>query len=248
MSDAPSPSTAPPPASRPSPARQVIMAMLALVVIGGAGWNVWRQFDTPRGYRFDHSKPYPFRDDVVANATPAAEGFTGLAFVDAAGEPVDLDRYRGAKNVVLVVTRGNTSGLPPEMHTGTICLYCASQTARLVANYDAIAAHDAEVVVVFPVAGGADAPALEAFRAAVAADAARHDAKPAAAAPFPVVLDVGLAAVDRLGLRADLSRPATYVIDKEGRVRFAYVGESAADRPSVKAILGQLAGLAPKAP
>ena len=246
MSETPSASSGP--VSRPSPARQAIMVLLAIVVIGGAGWNVWRQLDTPRGYRFDQSKPYPFRDDVVANATPAAEGFAGLAFVDAAGEPVDLERYRGSKNVVLVVTRGNTSGLPPEMHTGTICLYCASQTARLIANYDAIAAHDAEVVVVFPVMTQGDSTALDGFRKAVAADAARHDKNPAATPPFPVVLDVGLTAVDRLGLRADLSRPATYVIDKEGRVRFAYVGESAADRPSVKAILGQLAGLAAKAP
>lgn len=246
MSEAPNPATTTAP--RPSPLRQAVVAVLALVIIGGAGWNVWRQFDTPRGYRFDRSKPFPFKDDVVTNATPDAAGFAGLAFVDAAGEPVDLERYRGTKHVVLVVTRGNTSGLPPEMHTGSICLYCASQTARLIANYDAIAAHDAEVVVVFPVAAADDAGKLEAFDSAVADDARRHDRAPAAAAPFPVVLDVGLAAVDRLGLRADLSRPATYVIDKEGRVRFAYVGESAADRPSVKAILGQLAGLAAAAP
>ena len=58
--------------------------------------------------------------------------------------------------------------------------------------------------------------------------------------PFPIVLDVELKAVDQLGLRQDLSKPATYILDKQGRTRFAYVGDSVADRPSVKALLDQL--------
>jgi peroxiredoxin len=54
------------------------------------------------------------------------------------------------------------------------------------------------------------------------------------------VLDVELKAVDQLGIRKDLSKPATYVIDKEGKLRYAYVGKTLADRPSVKAILAEL--------
>ena len=54
------------------------------------------------------------------------------------------------------------------------------------------------------------------------------------------MLDVQLKVVDQLGIRKDLSKPATYILDKEGQTRFAYVGESLADRPSVKALLEQL--------
>ena len=117
-----------------------------------------------------------------------------------------------------------------------------------MANHDAIKAHDAEVVVVFPVASAADRTEAARFTAAVDRDARRHDGVGGATTPFPVVLDVGLGAIERLGLRADLAKPATYVLDKEGRVRFAYVGQSPADRPSVKAILCQLSALADAPP
>lgn len=118
-------------APRPSLVRQALMAVLALVVIAIAGWNVWSQLEAPQAtsYRFDESKPYPFLDDVASNATPDATGFEALQFEDTKGEPWDLARYRGTANVVLVITRGRTSGQPAEMHRGRICLYCASQTA-----------------------------------------------------------------------------------------------------------------------
>ena len=54
---------------------------------------------------------------------------------------------------------------------------------------------------------------------------------------------VELKAVDHLGIRKDLSKPATYILDKQGQTRFAYVGDSLADRPSVKALLEQLDAL-----
>jgi peroxiredoxin len=79
------------------------------------------------------------------------------------------------------------------------------------------------------------------FEAEVRRDARQQDGLSIERPPFPVVLDVGLAATDRLGLREDLAKPATYILDKEGRTRFAYVGRSLADRPSVKSILEQLA-------
>ena len=61
--------------------------------------------------------------------------------------------------------------------------------------------------------------------------------------PFPIVLDVELSAVKELGIRDNLSKPATFILDKYGQVRFAYVGTGIADRPSVKAILNQLDAL-----
>jgi peroxiredoxin len=62
------------------------------------------------------------------------------------------------------------------------------------------------------------------------------DAEPA----FPVVLDRNLAAVDRLGIRGAKAKPSTYILDRQGRVVYAYVGSGQADRPSVKAVLDQL--------
>ena len=58
--------------------------------------------------------------------------------------------------------------------------------------------------------------------------------------PFPVLLDLELKGVTQLGIRQDLSKPATYIIDRQGHVRFAYVGADRADRPSVQAILSEL--------
>ena len=58
--------------------------------------------------------------------------------------------------------------------------------------------------------------------------------------PFQILLDEDFKAVDHFGIRGDLAKPATYILDKEGKVRFAYVGTSTADRPSLKALLKQL--------
>ena len=41
----------------------------------------------------------------------------------------------------------------------------------------------------------------------------------------------------------DLAKPATYIVDKQGQVRFAYVGANIADRPSVHFMLDQLAAI-----
>ena len=85
---------------------------VVVVVIAIAGWNVWSQLEAPQAtsYRFDESKPYPFLDDVASNATLDATSLEALQFQDTKGEPWDLARYRGTKNVVLVITRGRTSG------------------------------------------------------------------------------------------------------------------------------------------
>ena len=68
----------------------------------------------------------------------------------------------------------------------------------------------------------------------------RQTASGVSSLPFPVVLDIGLKAVDALGIRKDLAKPATYILDKTGQVRYAYVGATLSDRPSIKAILKQL--------
>lgn len=64
--------------------------------------------------------------------------------------------------------------------------------------------------------------------------------------PFPVLPDPTLSVVDRYGLidpqETDavgrrLSRPALFLLDRAGVVRYAHVGEHARDRPAVAAIL-----------
>lgn len=68
--------------------------------------------------------------------------------------------------------------------------------------------------------------------------------------PFPVLSDRSLAVIDRYGLRhvdepkgRRISRPATIVLDRAGRVRYAHVGEHPRDRPTIGAILLALESL-----
>ena len=178
-----------------------------------------------------------FKDEVQSNRPAKSAELGDLSFLDSAENKVDLASYRGKSNLVLVVTRGfvgsetQSDGKSP----GNICTFCSTQTSRLIANYGKFKARSAEVLVVFPVARKSDAGALDTFAAKV-----QGESKTAADAPFPLLLDIDLAAVDALGIRSDLSKPATYILDKQGEVRFAYVGKDLQDRPSVKALLEQL--------
>ncbi len=178
-----------------------------------------------------------FKDDVQSNSETKSTELGELSFLDSAGNKVDLASYRGKSNLVLVVTRGfvGSETQVDGKSLGNICTFCSTQTSRLIANYGKFKQRNAEVLVVFPIARKSDEGALDTFAARV-----QGDKKAAADAPFPLLLDLDLTAVDALGIRADLSKPATYILDKQGEVRFAYVGQSLSDRPSVKALLDQL--------
>lgn len=162
-----------------------------------------------------------FKDVANANET-VQEGKLPLVFRDRNGKKVDLADFRGRKNLVLVFTRG---------FDHSHCPYCSTQTSRLIANYPHFADRDAEVLVVFPGDASYVAEFVERSRAPYGAN---KDV------PFPILLDEELKAVDQLGIRGNLAKPATYIVDKKGQVRYAYVGRSTADRPSVKALLDQL--------
>ena len=59
--------------------------------------------------------------------------------------------------------------------------------------------------------------------------------------PFPIALDKDFAATDYFDIHSELAHPSTYLIDKQGNVQFAYVGnDMTADRPSIKAMLQRL--------
>ena len=164
-----------------------------------------------------------FKDDVATNAD-VPDGLDGLTFVDTNGERVALKDFMGKKNVILVFTEG---------FAGMLCPFCKTQTSRLVANYDRFAELDTEVLVVYP----GERDHLDEF-----VEAARTSGRQQVdRVPFPIVLDPKMTAVDYFDIRSKLAHPSTYVIDKQGNVRLAYVGaDMSADRPSIQALLNTL--------
>ena len=90
--------------------------------------------------------------------------------------------------------------------------------------------------MVYPVQVKADVSRLDEFLQATR----ELLSSPKTSVPFPVLLDVELSVVDQLGIRQSLAKPATYILDAEGQVRFAYVGSTVADRPSIKSMFEQL--------
>lgn len=162
--------------------------------------------------------------DKPANRTVSPDKVP-LVFVDLDGKRVDLSAFRGKSSVVLVVTKGM-----PESPGGVFCPGCLAQLHSLAANHGEFKKRGAEVLVVFP---GPSEKAGE----FVATAKAREGDKPS---PVPLLLDKDFKAVDLLGIRGDLAKPSTYIIDKKGNVVYAFVGETTTDRPSAKALLGHL--------
>ena len=181
---------------------------------------------TSGGGAYDYSDSINFLDDLTSNQSPG-EDLRSFTFVDVDGKSSTPEELAPGKRIVLVVTRGNTD---------PICPYCTTQTSRLIANYDQFKSRGAEVMVVYPIEHQDDAQRLDAFlerSRGMLADPARE-------VPFPILLDVELKAVDKLGIRQDLSKPATYILDADGSVRFAYVGARLNDRPSIAAMIKEL--------
>jgi peroxiredoxin len=167
-----------------------------------------------------------FHDDPQPNRTVAGDQIP-LQFVDSSGKSVDLASYRGKSNVVLVVVKGM-----PKFPGGIFCPGCLAQVNSLTANHEEFTKRGAEIVMVFP--GPSDK--LPQFLADGKVDGAGGNP----GVPFPLVLDPDLKAVEGLGIRGDLAKPSTYILDKKGNAVFAFVGETTTDRPSVKALLAQL--------
>lgn len=168
-----------------------------------------------------------FKDEVSSNVEVPV-GLDGLVFIDTEGRRVALASYLGKKNVVLVFTEGFSGGM--------LCPYCKTQTSRLVSNYDKFAALDTEILVVYPGARDHLDEFLEAAR--------KTEKNEVDQIPFPLVLDENLDAVGYFNIASNLAHPSTFIIDKSGNVRLAYVGaDMSTDRPSVSALLGILESL-----
>lgn len=141
-------------------------------------------------------------------------------FLSSTGSVLDVAQQRGKKPVLLVVLRG---------FSGQVCLYCATQTTAISKNIKKFNDLGVEVVVVYPGPVEAVAPFIEAVRSLA------HEPL-----PMPVALDVSLIAVRKLGIEDNLAKPTSLIIDKHGIVRYAYVGRTIADRPSVNDLLNEL--------
>ena len=164
-----------------------------------------------------------FKDSIDSNVK-APESINDLVFTNKDGSKIKMSDYVGKKNVILVFTEG---------FNGMLCPFCQTQTSRLVSNYKEFEKRDCEVIVVYP---GAEDHLEEFVDAALNTEKTQVDK-----VPFPIVLDKDFEATDYFDIHSKLAHPSTYLIDKQGGVQFAYVGnDMTADRPSIKAMLQRL--------
>jgi peroxiredoxin len=182
-------------------------------------WMVWVVLAVQLGCQPASNKVQPTPSRPVQSAD------FPKSLLDRNGQVVELKAYRG-RPVVLVVVRGM-----PESPGGTYCPFCLAQASSLVAKYDEFKSRGAEVLLVFP--GTADS-ATE-FSKQVLSQG--EDGK---SIPFTMCVDQDCTACDRLGIRGDLAKPSTFILDGQGEVVYAYVGKSTSDRPTLATILQQL--------
>jgi len=147
------------------------------------------------------------------------------SFVDHDGVAVDLTKYRG-KPVVIVVVRGM-----PESPGGVFCPNCLAQASSLSANYEQFTSRGAELLLVYP---GPRDRSVE-FRQQVKALTTQSRAM-----PYPVCLDQDCSTCSQLGIRGDLAKPSTFILNAKGEVVYAYVGRNTSDRPSIQGTLTEL--------
>lgn len=191
---------------------------LAVIVAVGLGVSAWK---------LPHLVGMPelaFQDNISTNRT-ITPGDLSYTFKDTNGKEVNLNNLRGKKDVVLVVMRG---------YPGYVCPYCSAQTGRFIQHYQEFAKRDAELLIVYP------GPAKH---IADFVQAAKTQSQSQGEVPFPVLLDEDFKMVERLGISGDMAKPSTFILDRQGQVRFAYVGATLTDRPSLKAILAELDSL-----
>ncbi len=147
-----------------------------------------------------------------------------LTAVDGASVRLSAELARGP--VVLVVLRG---------WPGYHCPFCVRQFGEFLGNRKELEATGARVLWVYPAASRSDIHA-DAF-------VANKDVP----SFFRLLLDPGYAFTNLYGLRWDApqetSYPATFVIDRNGVVRFANVSRSHGGRTPVADVLSALGGL-----
>lgn len=208
--------------------RILLIGLIVVVVAGGATAGLlWYAEPKRELFQYPADPAADFKDDAATNVQITADALN-LDFIDRDGKPLRLSDYRDKKHVVLVFMRGMTKD------PGGICPSCSAQTSRFIVNHAEFAKRDAELLVVFP---GPQQHVTQYMEQA--------PGPLKVPVPFPILFDADFKAVDRLGIRADVAKPSTFLLDKEGQVRFAYVGASSSDRPSLAALYKQLDALEP---
>jgi peroxiredoxin/antitoxin component YwqK of YwqJK toxin-antitoxin module len=164
------------------------------------------------GYRDPGSSRQALRRDLIGHR------LTATRFRAADGAVVDLAQHRG-RMLVLVVMRGFAGSVDP---------HCTAQAMALLARAGDFATRDTDLALCYPGA----ASALPHFLAA-----ARLGDQDLA---LPLLLDQDLAFVRAVGIERDLAAPTTFIIDRDGVIRYCYQGRDRADRPTVPDVLRQL--------
>jgi peroxiredoxin len=215
-----------------SPVKNAVLAAIAIGALSFAIWYIYQQASAVDEYSF------AIKDDPreTNNKSITVEQLLDLPFTDEMGSPVKLRDRLGKKHLVIVFTRGSMASVPaakrgPELpNFRKICAYCSTQTSGIASRIADFDQQGAEVLVVFPVKQQAET-----------ADAAmihKSAGNLPPTAPFAILVDQDCAAVEQLKLREHLAKPASFIIDKAGHLRFAYVASAGtADRPSGNELL-----------
>lgn len=166
-------------------------------------------------------------EPAEANQRPAWLGkpLEVTRFITSGGEVLDLKQYKG-KKVVMVVLRGLTGN--------SVCIHCSAQTVALINAAKKFADRKAEVVIVYP----GKAESVPAFIEATRSLDQEFQL------PFKVLLDIDLMAIRMFDIAGSLAKPTSIVLDEQGLVRYVYIGQQPADRPSVQTLLEVVDGLA----
>jgi peroxiredoxin len=182
----------------------------------------------------------PLRADPKITAEPpktlaapeAGKKAADFSLESVRGVNVKLSKLVEKNAVVLVVLRG---------YPGYQCPICSRQVGELLQQADNIAKYGAQVVLVYPGPAGQLRERANEFIADRAIP--KH---------FHLVMDPDYAFTNAYGLRWDAPRetafPSTFVIDRQGIVRFARVSKTHGGRASAKEVLKALGELAKTSP
>ncbi|WP_425617835.1 peroxiredoxin family protein [Anatilimnocola sp. NA78] len=218
-----------------TPAQKIIKVVVALLAVAAAVWFLYPQF-FPQKWAFE----IPDRELETNVREITAEQLLKLPFTNEQGEPVSLQDRVGKNHQVIVFTRGSLASVSywnkgkTRERLVNVCPYCTSQVSGIAATVDEFRKAGAEVVVIFPISQRSEAKDLEPLRTSATSNQVQV---------FPLWLDLDLKAVDALQIRQHLARPSSFILDKAGRLRFAYVGSNA-DRPSGGELLRHVKELA----
>ncbi|WP_254512069.1 redoxin domain-containing protein [Anatilimnocola floriformis] len=212
--------------------KDAVLATVALIALAVVGWYLYQQLRPAPAYTFEVLEgPVESNQDNVTAAQ-----LLDMPLVDEQGQPVSLRERQGKQHLVIVFTRGSMAAVParskgPQLpQLPNVCPYCSTQATGIANCMPEFIKEDAAVLLVFPV--------TELTQNVDAVTLRNTVKKPGEEPAFPILLDVKLQAVDKLGLRDHLARPASFIIDKSGDLRFAYVAKKgSADRPSGNELL-----------